>query len=123
MSCRDDWDNHQDQHSSQSSGDGASPQDAEEKSYSRKPEPVPSRKTNGRFSSTESQVTIYGLLHLFFPLKSFIYSFLIGILTMSSLLNNQLRPVVGLHTNQRFGEKSINTENKIKMKEKCIQYR
>ncbi|KTG32718.1 hypothetical protein cypCar_00037251 [Cyprinus carpio] len=51
----DDWDNHHDQHSSQSSGDGAFPRDAEEESYSRQPEPIPSRKTNGRFSSTESQ--------------------------------------------------------------------
>ncbi|XP_016363149.1 protein PRRC2B-like isoform X2 [Sinocyclocheilus anshuiensis] len=49
-----DWDNHQDQHSSQSSGDGAFPQDAEE-SYSCQPGAVPSRKTNGRFFSSESQ--------------------------------------------------------------------
>lgn len=47
---RDDWDSHQEQHSSQSSGE------AEDESYSRQPEPLPSRKTNGRFSSAESQV-------------------------------------------------------------------
>ncbi|KTG05638.1 hypothetical protein cypCar_00027457, partial [Cyprinus carpio] len=51
----DDWDNHQDQHSSQSSGDGPFPQDAEEVSYSRQPELITSRKPNGQFSSTESQ--------------------------------------------------------------------
>ncbi|XP_059405602.1 protein PRRC2B-like isoform X2 [Carassius carassius] len=51
----DGWDNHQDQHSSQSSGDCLFPRDAEEESYSRQPEPVPSRKTNGRLSSAESQ--------------------------------------------------------------------
>ncbi|XP_067293629.1 protein PRRC2B isoform X2 [Pseudorasbora parva] len=51
----DDWENHQDPHSSQSSADGPFPQEAEEESYSRQPEPLPSRKTNGRFSSTEPQ--------------------------------------------------------------------
>lgn len=75
VSSRDDWDNHHDQHSSQSSGDGAFPRDAEEESYSRQPEPIPSRKTNGRFSSTESQVTIYGLLHSFSPEIFYLFIF------------------------------------------------
>ncbi|XP_073716878.1 protein PRRC2B isoform X1 [Misgurnus anguillicaudatus] len=52
----DDWDNgHQEQHSSQSSGEAVYPHDAEEEPYSRHPEPLPSRKTNGRISSAESQ--------------------------------------------------------------------
>lgn len=45
----DDWDSHQEQHSSQSSAE------AEESSYSRQSEPLPSRKTNGRFSAADSQ--------------------------------------------------------------------
>ncbi|XP_051981709.1 protein PRRC2B-like isoform X2 [Xyrauchen texanus] len=51
----DDWDNHQDHHSSQSSGDRPFLQDTEVDTYTRQPEPLPSRKTNGPFSSTESQ--------------------------------------------------------------------
>ncbi|XP_051544844.1 protein PRRC2B isoform X2 [Myxocyprinus asiaticus] len=48
----DDWDDH---HSSQSTGDGPFLQDTEEDTYTCQPEPLPSRKTNGPFSSTESQ--------------------------------------------------------------------
>lgn len=118
VSCRDDWDNHQDQHLSLSSCDGAFPQNAVEESYSRQPEPVPCRKTNGQFSSTESQVTIYNLLDLFFPTEIF-YLFLIGILTMSASIKTSSSIA---YKPEIWGEKSINKKIKIK-REKCIQYR
>ncbi|XP_051522324.1 protein PRRC2B-like isoform X2 [Myxocyprinus asiaticus] len=50
----DDWDNHQDHHSSQSSGEGPYLQDTED-TFTRQPEPLLSRKTNGPVVSTESQ--------------------------------------------------------------------
>ncbi|KAK7165532.1 hypothetical protein R3I94_003787 [Phoxinus phoxinus] len=51
----DDWDHHHDPHSSQSSGDVAFPHDPEEDPYSRQPETLSSRKSNGRLSSAEAQ--------------------------------------------------------------------
>ncbi|KAK7174070.1 hypothetical protein R3I93_003790 [Phoxinus phoxinus] len=52
----DDWDHHHDPHSSQSSGDVAFPHDPEEDPYSRQPETLSSRKSNGRLSSAEAQI-------------------------------------------------------------------